>query len=101
MNRIIDKYTLIGYINNYQVAWQKWDGLVEVSHDASSHNYPEISAAVDKCGKFKVVGSDEMLNTYFHDLAEWSTKDDVLVLGNDNILLCIPRHEFCKLVNQS
>lgn len=101
MNTTIDKDTLIGYINQNQVAWQKWDGLIEVSHDATSPNYPEISDAVAKCDRFKVVSPNEMLNTSFHDLTEWSTEDDVLVLGDEEILLCVPGHEFEKLVKQS
>lgn len=101
MNTTIDKDTLIDYINQNQVAWQKWDGLIEVSHNATSPNYPEISDAVDKCDRFKVVSPNEMLNTSFHDLTEWSTEDDVLVLGDEEILLCVPGHEFEKLVKQS
>lgn len=101
MNTTIDKDVLIGYINLNQVAWQKWDGLIEVSNDATSPNYPEISDAVDKCERFKVVSRNEVLNTSFHDLTEWSTEDDVLVLGDEEILLCIPGHEFENLVKHS
>ena len=101
MNTKIDKDILISYINQNQVAWQKWDGLIEVSNNATSPDYPEISGAVDLCKVFNVVSRDEMLNTSFHDLAEWSTEDDVLVLGDSNMLLCFPAHEFEKLVKQS
>lgn len=101
MNRRICKTTLIDYINQNQVAWQKWGGLIEISHDATLPNCPDISNVVDKCEVFDVVSRDEMLRTPFHDLTEWSTEDDVLVLGDDNILLCIPAPEFERLVKQS
>lgn len=101
MNTNIDKNILIGYINRNQVAWQKWDGLIEIIHNITSIDYPEISDAVNKCKRFNVVSRDAMLNTSFYGLAEWSTEDNVLVLGDDNMLLCIPTQEFEKFVKQS
>lgn len=101
MNRRISKNSLIDYINQNQVTWQNWGGLIEVSHHVTLPYCPDINNVVDKCEVYDVVSRNEMLSSAFHDLAEWSTEDDVLVLGDDNILLCIPTLEFEKLVKQS
>lgn len=101
MNIRICKNTLISYINQNQVAWQKWGGLIEVSHDATLPHCPDISNVVDKYKVFDVVSRDELLIVPFQDPAEWSNENDVLVLGDDNILLCIPGHVFEELVKQS
>ena len=98
MNSTIDKKILGKYICQNQIAWQKWDGLIEISHSIGSPSYDELSALWGKMSEeFAVVTRDEILDTSFSQLAERSTENDVLILAGDEVLLCIPKFEYEKL----
>ena len=98
MNAIIDKHVLIDYLSQNQVVWQKWDGLIEVSHEAAQLNNSEFIDAVEKCENFKKVDSNEIYTASFNELVDWSSENDALVICDDEILLCIPIHEFNRYI---
>lgn len=90
----IDKQYLVNYVNANQVVWQKWDGLIEVSGANQPHNNPEFRESIEKCDIIEETERETMLETSFHDLAEWSTDTDMLILCDNEILLCIPKSSF-------
>lgn len=100
MNTIIDKQILGYHIACHQVAWQERGGVMCMSHDVCDPSYDEISALWDGVpNRHLVVTRDEMIHTAFSVLAKWSREDDdVLLNAGDNLLMCIPRYAYDKLV---
>jgi hypothetical protein len=93
----IDKDRLAEYLFKEEVAWQEWDGIMDVTHGFGSPEYEKAEKEILSHDSFHVVSRDEMLNTAFHTLADWSHGDkDILMQGDDSVLVCIPKFMFDK-----
>lgn len=92
----IEKAILKKYIAKEQVAWQEWDGVMNVSHGESTPDYEDAVKVILNCNTFNADDREGMLKSSFHSLADWSTKNDVLLLGDDFVLICIPKFLFDK-----
>lgn len=98
----IEKLRLKEYIAKEQFAWHEWDGVMNFTQGCDTPDYKEAVNAVPSCNNYQVITRSEMLDTSFHDLAEWSRGDnDVLVLGDDSVLICIPKSQFEKWFAQN
>ena len=100
MNTIIDKQILGYHIARHQVAWQECGGVMCISHGVNDSSYNMITALWDNVPcKLHVVARAEMIPSAFSVLATWSREDDdVLLNAGDNLLMCIPRYAYDKLV---
>lgn len=100
MNKSIDKQRFGYYIACNQVAWLTRGGVMCVSHGVNDSSYPEISNLWKTMPEqLNVVARDKMVSSAFSVLATWSREgDDVLLDGGENLLLCIPRFAYDKLV---
>lgn len=100
MNTYIDKEILGYHIASHQVAWQERGGVMCVSHGVNDPSYNDIAALWDTVPyRLRAVTRDEMIPTAFSVLATWSRKnEDVLLNAGENLLMCIPRLAYDKLV---
>lgn len=100
MNTSLDKQMFGNYIACHQVAWQARGGVMCVSHGVGSPSYDEISTLWNNMpNQLNVVTRDEMISSAFSILATWSREgDDVLLDGGENLLVCIPRFAYDKLI---
>lgn len=106
MNQTISSQGLLAYIEKEQIAFQFWDGLITFTHPATgvyedAHDEEEVKDmkyAVGQSRTLKVVKSSDVIdhsNSYagFNEFAKWSQPEDLLVLVDDSLLLCLPNYE--------
>lgn len=93
---MIDKEKFINYVIDNQIVWQPCDGLIETGKGSEFSNIIDVAKAISESRDFEIVSRDQMLKGAFHDLAEWSTDTDVLILVSDDVLVCVPKHEIVK-----
>lgn len=100
MNTYIDKEILGYHIASHQVAWQERGGVMCVSHGVCDPSYNVISSLWNSVpNQLHAVTRAEMIPTDFSVLSAWSRKnEDVLLNAGDNLLMCIPRLAYDKLV---
>ena len=93
----INNIKLSEYIANEQLVWQNWDGLIDFTPSVGFVEYDRAKREILSPKSYRLVSREQMLNTNFHDLAEWSrSENDVLLLGDDAVLICIPKSLFEK-----
>lgn len=93
---MIDKEKFLNYVIDNHIVWQPCDGLIETGEGSDFSNILDIVKAISETRDFEIVCRDQMLKGAFHDLAEWSTDTDVLILVSDDVLVCVPKHEIVK-----
>lgn len=88
----INRSKLTNYIQNNGfsdkggIVYQFKDSLIEVS---LKNETKELAELVSR-SEIQVVSKEKMMDTCFQELAEWSNENDILIMVNDVILICIP-----------
>ena len=96
MDIMIDKEKFLNYVKENQIVWQPSDGLIETGNGSDFSDIIDVVKAIEESSDFEIVSRNQMLEGTFHDLAEWSTATDVLILVSDDMLVCVPKHEIVK-----
>lgn len=102
----ISREALLEYIKTEEIAFQFIDGLMvftkphtNVYLDEYDENEVEdMKTAIKDCKTLKVVKPNDIMNHEYHDIgfnefARWSQPLDLLVLVDDNLLLCLPNYK--------
>lgn len=102
----ISRAALLEYIKTEEIAFQFIDGLMvftkphtNVYLDEYDENEVEdMKTAIKDCKTLKVVKPNDVMNHDYHDIgfnefARWSQPNDLLILVDDNLLLCLPNYE--------
>ena len=94
----LDKPKLINYVKENKIVCQKAEGFIEVIDDQQIKPYIEVVSLVENSVIIEMANREEMFDSCFEELAKWSTADDVLILVDNEVLLCIPKQEYKKLL---
>lgn len=94
----LDKPKLINYVKENKIVCQKDEGFIEVIDDQQIKPYIEVVSLVENSVIIEMANREEMFDSCFEELAKWSTADDVLILVDNEVLLCIPKQEYKKLL---
>lgn len=79
------KSRLISFIQEEEIAYQLADGLLSFS----SIDKDPLIDMIQKSTAFTLVRRDEILDSRFTDLAEWSIEGDHLFLSDNGLLICL------------
>lgn len=111
----IDKNILSAYIENNQVRFQFCDGLIEftsidgfydeedVECDILNH-VVEMNTAIKEAKEIKVVDAAEFMedrDAVFYEFARWTEGKDLLLLVDDQLLVCIPGCDKNKFIAEA
>lgn len=111
----IDKNILSAYIENNQVEFQFCDGLIEftsidgfydeedVECDILNH-VVEMNTAIKEAKEIKVVDAAEFMedrDAVFYEFARWTEGKDLLLLVDDQLLVCIPGCDKNKFIAEA
>lgn len=100
----IDKNILSSYIENNQVEFQFSDGLVEFTSADGFYDemdvecdilkrVVEMKMAIIEANEIKIVEATEFMEDHddaFYEFARWTTGKDLLLLVDNQLLVCIP-----------
>lgn len=98
-NRQIPALPLAEYVAKHEVAWQMCEGLVEFSRDAEyvfaegeheeyEEKNNEMLSLIRNAKVCRVFNPETDDCSGFEDLTEWSEGKDLLILVDDEVLLC-------------
>lgn len=101
MNEELLREDLLAYIEKEQIAYQFVDELINFTHLSSDHDEAEqIIEAVSK-GTLQLHEADDSWTKDsvegFGELKSWAQDGDLLVLVNDDLLLCLPKQSRIQL----
>lgn len=94
----LDKPKLINYVKENKIVCQKAEELIEAIDDQQIQPHIEVISLVENSVIIEMANREEMFDSCFEELAKWSTADDVLILVDNEVLLCIPKQEYKKLL---
>ncbi|MBR5803076.1 MAG: tetratricopeptide repeat protein [Bacteroidaceae bacterium] len=94
----IDKLKLVDYVKKNKIVYQKAEELIETIDEQQFQTLVEVISLMENCAIIGIVNREDMFDSCFKELAEWSTADDVLILVDNEILLCVPKNEYIKLL---
>ena len=101
--KVVSKKKLLNYIDHEQIAFKFSDGLICFTHCKedifddliqSITDFDEMKNFIIKSQnmsivyKWDVVRSDDQFG--FNEIAKWATNKDILILVDDELLLCLP-----------
>ena len=107
---LIQPQALFEYVDANEVVWQGRGSLIEVTRDKDYHFAKDEKAEYDvvnaelldilkraqQCRVFDPA-TDDCLG--FEDLVRWSISDDLLVVIDDEVLLCIAKSDKHRVIN--
>ena len=97
---------LVGYVMTHEVAWQICDSLMEFSHIGQTRADIEEKEVQNK-GLITILESGQSCKVFnpksdqyggFEDLVEWSNEDDLLILVDNELMLCIAACDKTKVL---
>lgn len=94
----LDKPKLINYVKENKIVCQKAEELIEAINDQQIQPHIEVISLVENSVIIEMANREEMFDSCFEELAKWSTADDVLIFVDNEVLLCIPKQEYKKLL---
>jgi len=98
--RLIPVQKLMKYVKTNEVAWQMYDSLIEFSHaeryeftESKENEYEvkniEMLSVIANAEEWQVINPEKDDWEGFENLIEWSEKNDLLILIDKELLLCI------------
>lgn len=87
-------------VENEEVVYQFCDELIEVSGDADENqmqNRRKLSSCIDNSGTLEICEPEEIEDTGFSEIANWSTEEDVLILIDEkDLIICVNKEDAIK-----
>lgn len=94
MTKIISQDALLKYIKCEQIAFQFGDGLMSFTQTCDTDEMEELTTFISNSSKIKNVSSCDIItddDKYgFNEFARWSQNNDLLLLIDESLLLCLP-----------
>ena len=94
MTSNISRSALLYYIEHEQVAFQFGDGLITFTHTCEDEEKAEMLSFVSESSEIKEVSASDVIthdDKYgFNEFAKWSQSNDILLLVDNSLLLCLP-----------
>ena len=94
----IDRSKLVNYVKENKIVYQKAEELIETIDELHFQMHIEVILLIENSVIIEVMNKEDMLNSCFKELAEWSTADDVLILVDNKVLLCVPKREHKEIL---
>ncbi|MCQ2218751.1 MAG: hypothetical protein MJZ33_09795 [Paludibacteraceae bacterium] len=103
MSKTISHKALMYYIEREEIAFQFPDELIVFTHPKNiseidvldKASISEMKKCVLESNSIKIASVSDIISNRddkgFNQLAQWSTHDDLLILVDDSLLLCLPR----------
>ena len=91
----IDKDRLIKYIaqiaskESGTIVYQQADSLIDVLPIDRHNNLMKLVMDLN----VNIVDKNDLLDTCFSDLANWSTSNDLLIFVGSDLLICLPKSD--------
>jgi hypothetical protein len=85
---------LMSLIDSKALVYQYTDELLNV---AEKENIAELSGQLTSANEIKTVHKEELQDHDFDELVDWSNDNDILILVNQSLLICIPKVDFEKV----
>lgn len=106
LNPKLSKKALLNYIDKEQIAFQFSDGLLTFTKPGKKFDESdfylgiadeinEMKSVIKNSVSLKTVSKEDFYddNLGFAEFAKWSVNQDLLILVNENLLLCLPNNE--------
>lgn len=101
----ISPQALLNYIEHNQVAFKFCDSLMSVTHpgcesfdfEEDEVEYNEMKKYIAKADEIRIVNRDDLFSPCnangFDEMAEFARLDDLLIVVNGSLALCLPKSD--------